>query len=140
MISAEENELLTAVGPGTPGGEMLRRYWHVVCPVGELAGDQRTRRVLLLGEKLVAYRDRSGTYGLLEERCAHRNATLADPYRVTNKRLAWRRRRRRALLQVRAKDVPAGEKEGKAKPNQSLNIHFKLSTDPTGRPAYFWFL
>jgi 5,5'-dehydrodivanillate O-demethylase len=80
MISAQENDLLTAVGAGTPGGEMLRRYWHVVCPTAELAGDQRTRRVSLLGEKLVAYRDRSGTYGLVEERCPHRNASLYYGY------------------------------------------------------------
>ena len=73
MISAEENERLTQVGAGTPGGEMLRRYWQVVCPVIELASDQRTRRVTLLGEKLVVYRDQRGTF------VDQVGATLATP-------------------------------------------------------------
>ena len=31
MLSREENETITRVGPGTPAGTMLRRYWW---PVG----------------------------------------------------------------------------------------------------------
>jgi 5,5'-dehydrodivanillate O-demethylase len=80
MLTVEENELLTQVGAGTPGGELLRRYWHVVCPVDELSDEHRTRRVTLLGEKLVLYRDMSGTLGLVEERCPHRNASLYYGY------------------------------------------------------------
>lgn len=65
---------LTEVGRGTPMGELLRRYWH---PVG-LCGDasHTPRRVRVLGEDLILFRDHSGRAGLLHERCAHRGASL----------------------------------------------------------------
>jgi len=75
MITAEENELLTRVGPGTRMGALLRRYWHPVAAAGELAKRQ-TKRVRLLGEDLVLFRDRSGKLGLIEESCPHRRASL----------------------------------------------------------------
>ena len=53
MLTAEENELLTRVGPGTPMGDLLRRYWHPVAARAELEG-RWTKRVRLLGEDLVA--------------------------------------------------------------------------------------
>lgn len=65
---------LTEVGPGTPAGELLRRYWHPVAP-GADATDL-PRSVRLLGEDLILYRDRSGTPGLLTPRCCHRGTTL----------------------------------------------------------------
>ena len=74
-ISAELNEKLTRVGPGTPGGELLRRYWHPVAATTELDHNP-TKRVRLLGEDLVLYRDRSGGYGLIEPLCAHRRVDL----------------------------------------------------------------
>ena len=61
--TAEENERLTRVGPGTPGGELLRRYWHPVAAALELA-DNPVKLVRLLGEDLVLYRTREGEYGL----------------------------------------------------------------------------
>jgi 5,5'-dehydrodivanillate O-demethylase len=76
MLSPEENRLLTEVGPGTPGGELLRRYWHPVAPMAELTAEQPTRYVRLLGEDLVLFRDRQGRVGLLAEHCAHRGASL----------------------------------------------------------------
>ena len=76
MISAEENELLTRVGPDTPMGELLRRYWHPIAGASELTGKKFTRMVRLLGEDLVLYKDRSGTYGLIEPLCAHRRINL----------------------------------------------------------------
>src|SRR5437879_389430 len=50
MLTAEENELLTRVGPGTPGGELLRRYWHPVGFLPDLTDDTSTRHVRILGE------------------------------------------------------------------------------------------
>ncbi len=65
---------LTAVGRGTPMGELLRRYWH---PIG-LAADAGDvpRKVRALGEDLILFRDRHGRPGLLHARCCHRGTTL----------------------------------------------------------------
>jgi 5,5'-dehydrodivanillate O-demethylase oxygenase subunit len=76
MLSAEENELLTRVGPGTPMGNLLRRYWHPVA-MTERMQDRWTKRVRILGEDLVLFRDRSGAFGLIGEFCPHRRASLA---------------------------------------------------------------
>jgi 5,5'-dehydrodivanillate O-demethylase len=76
MISSEENDLLTRVGPGTPMGDLQRRYWHPIGGVEEMA-DRWTKRVRLLGEDLVLYKDRSGTLGLIGEQCPHRRASLS---------------------------------------------------------------
>jgi len=75
MLSVEDNELLTRVGPGTPMGELLRRYWQPVAAAGELER-RPTKEVTLLGEELVLYRDRSGTLGLIGRRCPHRRVSL----------------------------------------------------------------
>ena len=80
MLTTEENELLTRVEAGTPGGELLRRYWHPVCTIEDLTPERPTRRITLLGERLVAYRDKQGTYGLVAERCPHRSASLYYGY------------------------------------------------------------
>jgi 5,5'-dehydrodivanillate O-demethylase len=77
MLSKEENDLLTRVGPGTPCGALLRRYWQPVAVAAELTAEKPTKRLRVMGEDLVAYRDQSGTYGLLAENCAHRGASLA---------------------------------------------------------------
>ncbi len=76
MLTKEENQLLTQVGPGTPGGEMLRRYWYPIAVAAELTDDEPTKYVRLLGEDLVLFRDRSGRVGLVADRCAHRGASL----------------------------------------------------------------
>ena len=60
-LSREENEMLTRVGKGTPGGEMLRRYWHPIDFSNELKNRPVKRR--LLGEDLVLFRDESGRAG-----------------------------------------------------------------------------
>lgn len=77
MLTREENELLTRVGPGTPGGELLRRYWQPVCYTQDFTSQKPILRVKMLGENLVAYRMPDGTYGLLAEKCTHRGASLA---------------------------------------------------------------
>jgi 5,5'-dehydrodivanillate O-demethylase oxygenase subunit len=76
MMSAQTNEKLTRVGPGTPGGEMLRRYWHPIA-VTETLDAEPVQTVRLLAEDFVLYRDRSGTLGLLEPRCPHRRVHLS---------------------------------------------------------------
>ena len=78
MLSVEENELLTQVGPDTPMGTLLRHYWHPVCAADELLRSPfRTKEVRILGEDLVVYRDRSGTLGMVDKYCTHRRASLA---------------------------------------------------------------
>jgi phenylpropionate dioxygenase-like ring-hydroxylating dioxygenase large terminal subunit len=69
-----EDEELARVGPGTACGEYLRRFWQPVILASEL-GDL-PRRVRILGEDLVAYRDKSGSIGLLELHCPHRGTSL----------------------------------------------------------------
>ena len=77
MLSREENELLTRVGPGTPMGALIRRYWVPALFSSQLPEpDCPPVRVTLLNEKLVAFRDSKGRVGLLDERCPHRTASL----------------------------------------------------------------
>jgi len=65
MISAEENKQLMEVGPGTLMGELMRRYWMPLAAVAEL-DDNPIKTVRLMGEDLVLYKDKSGTYGLVD--------------------------------------------------------------------------
>jgi hypothetical protein len=72
-VPAEDTEL-THVGPGTPCGEYLRRFWQPVCYSDDLK--DLPLRVQILGEELVVFRDGSGTVGLLELHCPHRGTSL----------------------------------------------------------------
>ena len=75
MLTKEQNERLTRVGPGTPMGELLRRYWFPVTTSQALA-ENPVRTVKLLGETFTLYRDKSGRLGLVAQRCAHRSVDL----------------------------------------------------------------
>ncbi|ETX02155.1 MAG: hypothetical protein ETSY2_36130 [Candidatus Entotheonella gemina] len=75
MLSAQENERLTRVGPGTPMGELMRRYWHPVAAAAELDAHP-VKAVKLLGESLVLYRDLQGRLGLIGDTCPHRRISL----------------------------------------------------------------
>jgi 5,5'-dehydrodivanillate O-demethylase len=75
MLTAEENDLLTRVGPGTPMGNLLRRYWQPVAGLSEMQ-NRWTLGVQMLGEKLVLYKTRGGKFGLIAESCPHRGASL----------------------------------------------------------------
>lgn len=76
-MRSEDNDRLTRVGPGTPGGEMLRRYWQPILLASELpVSDSEPLRVRLLGEDLIAFRDSEGEVGLVDAYCAHRRAPL----------------------------------------------------------------
>jgi phthalate 4,5-dioxygenase len=77
MLSAEQNDRITRIGPGTPAGALLRRYWQPAALVDELAGNRPIKPVRLLGEDLVAFRDQNGRYGLLGRACPHRGTDLA---------------------------------------------------------------
>src|SRR5215469_15500914 len=77
MVTKLENERLTRVGPGTPMGETMRRYWMPALLSWELPEpDCPPVRVKLLGEELVAFRTTDGRIGLIEEFCPHRRASL----------------------------------------------------------------
>jgi 5,5'-dehydrodivanillate O-demethylase len=79
MISEDENRFLSQVGPGTPVGELMRRYWMPIAAVSEL-DEYPTKPLRLMGEDLVLYRDRGGRYGLIDRHCSHRRADLSYGY------------------------------------------------------------
>lgn len=75
MLSSETNEKITRVGPGTPGGELMRRYWY---PVATSAGlmEPGAKAVRLLGEDFTLFRDKSNNIGLIGQRCPHRRVNM----------------------------------------------------------------
>jgi 5,5'-dehydrodivanillate O-demethylase oxygenase subunit len=74
-MTQEQNEHLTHIGPGTPMGNLLRRYWHVAGTVAELE-EEPVQRVRLLGEDLTLFRSERGEYGLVDDVCPHRCMSL----------------------------------------------------------------
>lgn len=83
-MKAEQNELLTRVGPGTPCGAVLRSYWQPVALVDEFdprldprMAQRPLKAVRVLGQDLVLFRDAGGQWGLLDRDCPHRGADLA---------------------------------------------------------------
>jgi phthalate 4,5-dioxygenase len=77
VLTREESELLTRVGPGTPGGAMLRRYWQPAALAEEIPPGGAPVPIRLLGEDLVLFRDDHDRLGLLGLHCAHRGADLS---------------------------------------------------------------
>lgn len=77
MLSQQQNDFITRVGPKTPAGIMMRRYWQPAALVEELTGNRPVKPVKLLGEKLVIFKNEKGEYGLMERHCPHRGADLA---------------------------------------------------------------
>src|SRR6266567_1050043 len=77
MFWHKTNKFLTRVGPGTPMGELMRRYWIPAAFSQHIPQtDGPPVRVRLLGENLVLFRDTQGRIGLIDERCPHRTASL----------------------------------------------------------------
>ncbi len=76
MTSQAENDLLTQVGPSTPMGALMRQYWLPACLSSELAADNEPLRLVLLGERLLAFRDSAGKIGIFDHRRPHRCASL----------------------------------------------------------------
>src|SRR5215470_17925507 len=76
MTTAAEGAELTRVGPGTVMGELMRQYWIPAALSSELKVDGAPLRLMLLGEKLIAFRDSAGRVGVMDHRCPHRCASL----------------------------------------------------------------
>ncbi|HEV7662332.1 MAG TPA: Rieske 2Fe-2S domain-containing protein [Chloroflexota bacterium] len=77
MLSTQDNELVSRVGPGTPMGNLMRQYWLPAMLSSELPQpDSDPVRVLLLGEQLIAFRASNGAVGLIQNHCPHRGASL----------------------------------------------------------------
>jgi 5,5'-dehydrodivanillate O-demethylase len=76
MLTAEQNKLLTEITPGTPMGNLMRRYWQPIAAASEME-NVWTRRLRLLGEDLVLFKDRQDRLGLIKENCPHRRASFA---------------------------------------------------------------
>jgi len=77
MLRKDVNDLLTLTGPGTAMGDLFRQYWMPALLAEELAEDDCPPvRVKLLSERLIAFRDSKGRYGLIDEFCAHRGVSL----------------------------------------------------------------
>src|SRR5499427_8598174 len=77
MLTREENDALCRIGPGTLMGNLMREYWVPALLSSELpSADSDPVRVMLLGEQLIAFRDTTGSVGLLQNNCPHRGASL----------------------------------------------------------------
>jgi phenylpropionate dioxygenase-like ring-hydroxylating dioxygenase large terminal subunit len=76
MLSAENNDLITRVGHGTPMGSLMRQYWLPLIPSSDIDPNGDPQRVRLLGEDLVLFRATDGKLGLVAEACPHRGASL----------------------------------------------------------------
>ena len=76
MLSKDQNDLITLTGPETPGGEMMRRYWHPVALSEELLDDVPLP-VTIFGEELVLFRDSAGQPQLIGRYCPHRSVDLS---------------------------------------------------------------
>jgi phthalate 4,5-dioxygenase len=83
-MHAAQNQLITRIGPGTPCGELMRRYWQPAALLDEFdprldprMADRPLKAVRLLGQDLVLFRDAAGAFGLLDRDCPHRGADLS---------------------------------------------------------------
>ena len=76
MLTSARNDALTRVGPGTPMGNLLRRYWMPIAGSSEFSA-KPIKPVRLLGEDLVLYKDLGGRFGLIARHCPHRGADLS---------------------------------------------------------------
>ena len=76
MTNAIESEQLTRVGPGSAMGELMRQYWIPAAKSSEVPAQGHPLRLMLLGEKLIAFRDAEGRVGVMDHRCPHRCASL----------------------------------------------------------------
>ncbi len=76
VTNATESQELTRVGPGTVMGELMRQYWIPAAKSSEVPVKGDPLRLMLLGEKLIAFRDEQGRVGVMDHRCPHRCASL----------------------------------------------------------------
>jgi 5,5'-dehydrodivanillate O-demethylase len=80
MVTSAQNRKMTQTGPGTPGGELLRRYWQPLCPSAEITAEKPKKKVRILGEDLLVFRDARGALACVEEHCKHRGTSLYYGY------------------------------------------------------------
>jgi len=76
MTNAVESEELTRVGPGTPMGALMRHYWLPAARSSEVVAGKAPLRLMLLGERLIAFRGQDGKLAVMDHRCPHRGASL----------------------------------------------------------------
>ena len=76
MTTTTEGAQLTQIGPGTVMGDLMRQYWIPAALSSELERDSAPIKLMLLGEKLIAFRDSTGHVGVMDHRCPHRCASL----------------------------------------------------------------
>ena len=76
MANTDGGRLLAEVGPGTVMGNFIRQYWIPAAKSTELVSGGEPVRLMLLGEKLIGFRDKSGRIGIMDHRCPHRCASL----------------------------------------------------------------
>ncbi len=77
MLRAEDNRFLTESGAGTGMGELLRRFWMPVLLSEELPeADGTPKKIVVMGEELLAFRDTRGVVGVIDQYCPHRGANL----------------------------------------------------------------
>ena len=76
MLSLEENKVLTQTGPGTPMGDLFRRFWLPALIPNELTPDGVPVRLRIMSEDLVAFRDTNGKVGIIDAYCPHKLAPL----------------------------------------------------------------
>ena len=76
MASKRDQDILTQVGAGMPMGEFMRQYWLPAAMSSEVKAEGEPMRLMLLGEKLIAFRDTNGKVGIMDHRCPHRCASL----------------------------------------------------------------
>jgi 5,5'-dehydrodivanillate O-demethylase len=117
VLTPEQQEILTRVGPGTPMGALLRRYWMPVTASVELPPGA-ARAVRLLGEDLVLVRTTGGALGLLHERCPHRGTSLAtgcvDEAGIRCGYHGWRFAPDGTCLEIPGEDRPALRERARA--------------------------
>ena len=75
-MNDQDSKDLTRVGPGTTMGEFMRQYWMPAAKSSEVVTDGDPLRLLILGERLVAFRDTEGRVGIMDHRCPHRCASM----------------------------------------------------------------
>src|SRR5436309_2083720 len=76
FLTDEEIQRISQVGPGTPGGELLRRYWQPIAGLHQVTEENPTAYIRMLGEDMVLFKDKSGRVGLIADHCSHRGASL----------------------------------------------------------------
>jgi len=77
VLDAKQNAMLSLTGPGTPGGEFMRRYWQPVALSKDVTRGGQPKAIRIMSEDLVLFRDDAGRAGLLGLHCSHRLTSLA---------------------------------------------------------------